>query len=214
MTKAATTSKVSGSSRKASATRRLLLPKTGQFITDPSVDLDKVNRRIRKELETNLAASQAVKKAYSTIESPRDYASWEELLKNLIVDRKFAITSEQAVKMLDKGLPAKLVPDLIQTLGVAATELSYLIGLDRSTVTRLKQNDKPLPMHSAESILRLVEVKQLAAEVFGSTDTADKWLNKPHPMFGSKPPLAETRSSYGAQHVKDVLLAIKYGGVV
>lgn len=207
MSKPAAAVKVARTSRGTSAARGLMLPNTGKFVVPGHESIGKVAVKVPKSTVTVEAELyKAIAKGATAV--------WDSLIKHLRVDEQVSITPVLARNLLDIGMPARLVSDLTETLGVSASELSYLMDIDRSTVTRLKQNDKPVPMHSAESILRLVEVKQLATEVFGSAEKASKWLNKPHPMFGSRPPLGEVRSSYGAQHVKDVLLATKYGGVV
>ncbi len=69
-------------------------------------------------------------------------------------------------------------------------------------------------MHSAESVLRLLELDQMAADTFESEAEASQWLRRPHPMLDGETPLESARTSYGAQRVKDILLAIQYGGVV
>ena len=66
----------------------------------------------------------------------------------------------------------------------------------------------------ADSVLRLIELQELAEEVFGDQEAAKTWLHKPHPLFGEMQPVEIAKSSYGAQRVKQVLVAIKYGGVV
>ena len=58
------------------------------------------------------------------------------------------------------------------------------------------------------------DIKQLANEVFASEAEAWLWLNRPHPMFDDRSPLQAAETSSGADHVKEVLLSIKYGGVV
>lgn len=142
-------------------------------------------------------------------------ASWYELL------RAFAkggfsnnLSNDYAVQLLDAGMPARLVPELTEKLGLTKTELSVLMGLDRSTATRLSSADKTVPAHSSEVVLRLLELHEMAVDVFGSEASGREWLNKPHPSFGGEPPIKDARSSYGADKVKEVLTAIKYGGAV
>lgn len=234
MSKHAAAPKAGKTARRTSATRGHVLSSTGEFaipgrgatikVKTQSGAIQEAVAKTTKSAKAAAAAAVALEKklARRVSDEPSEpfaksssaYGVWDTLLTHLSVDQPVSITPVLARNLLDIGLPARLVTGLTEMLGVSSTDLSYLMDIDRSTVTRLKQGDRVVPMHSAESILRLLEIKQLATEVFGSPETASKWLSKPHPLFGSKPPIGEIRSSYGAQHVKDVLLAIKYGGVV
>lgn len=62
--------------------------------------------------------------------------------------------------------------------------------------------------------LRLRELVSLARETFETPEEANDWMNQPHPMLYGATPLECTKSSVGALRVKDVLVAIKHGGVV
>jgi len=68
---------------------------------------------------------------------------------------------------------------------------------------------------SRTSLRRLkIELESLAKETFDTADEAARWLRHSHPMLGGVTPLECAKSSDGAERVKDVLLAIKYGNVV
>lgn len=58
------------------------------------------------------------------------------------------------------------------------------------------------------------ELYDLVIQVFATESKALEWLQRPHPVLGGSTPLAVTSTSIGAQRVKGVLAAIKYGGVV
>ena len=73
--------------------------------------------------------------------------------------------------------------------------------------------DEILPLHAAESMLRLLEMRRLAEDTFGSSQEADAWMRRPHPMLEGEAPLECAKSAFGAQRVKDMLMALKYGGI-
>lgn len=58
------------------------------------------------------------------------------------------------------------------------------------------------------------DLERLAVDTFETSDEAAQWLLKPHPLLDGKPPLQVARTEVGAQRVKGILIAIKYGGVV
>lgn len=58
------------------------------------------------------------------------------------------------------------------------------------------------------------ELYELAIEVFATEAEALEWLQRPHPILDGSTPLEIALTPTGAQRVKGVLAAIKYGGVV
>lgn len=140
--------------------------------------------------------------------------TWDGLLAQMKDRHRVHFTHWQTKSLLEGGMPARMVPEISEMLGVGLTELAKLMEIDRSTVARLRSDNRSVPTHCAETVLRLIEIQQIATDAFGSLEEASKWLNEPHPLFDLKTPLLEAKSSFGAQHVKDMLIAIKYGGVV
>ena len=114
------------------------------------------------------------------------------------------IGNDLAYKILKVGITSKALEPVIA---------SYL-DLDRGTVNRLVAKDQLLPTHAAENVLRFLELDAMAAETFATEAEASAWLSRPHPMLEGETPLAAAQTSFGGQRVKDILLAIKYGGVV
>lgn len=57
-------------------------------------------------------------------------------------------------------------------------------------------------------------IMRLAFEVFDSEADATRWLASPHPMLDGETPLVAAQSAHGAERVKDILMAIKYGSSV
>ena len=92
-------------------------------------------------------------------------------------------------------------------------ELAELTGLSCRQVNRLSTNKLSLPAHAAEMTLRLLEVHEMAVDVFGSRANACAWLSSPHPLLEDECPRSAMKTSYGAARVKDLLVATKYGGV-
>jgi putative toxin-antitoxin system antitoxin component (TIGR02293 family) len=60
----------------------------------------------------------------------------------------------------------------------------------------------------------LVELAKMANDIFASEEDAFAWMRKSHPMLDGDSPFQAAKTSFGAQSVKDILLAIKYGGAV
>ena len=99
-------------------------------------------------------------------------------------------------------------------LGVGKGAVADMLEIDRGTAARWASKDQPLPTHAAEGVLRMIELDQLAIDTFETEAEAMQWLRKPHPMLDGDDPLTAARTSFGAQRVKDILVAVRYGGVV
>ncbi len=59
----------------------------------------------------------------------------------------------------------------------------------------------------------LSDLDQLAAETFQTPDEASEWMSRPHPMLEGQAPLQAAQTDQGFQRVKEILVAIRYGGV-
>ena len=59
----------------------------------------------------------------------------------------------------------------------------------------------------------IVAIRAVAAEVFGSTEKAERWMNT-YNLVLNAPPVDLLNSEVGINELKKILNAIKYGGVV
>jgi putative toxin-antitoxin system antitoxin component (TIGR02293 family) len=122
--------------------------------------------------------------------------------------------SEKAVSILRQGISSKAIEPLSDLFGVGKGDFAAYLDLDRTTALRRANKDQALPMHAAEGVLRLLELEAMATDTFESDDAAHGWLRRPHPMLEGECPLEAAKTSFGTRRVKDMLVAIKYGGVV
>lgn len=120
----------------------------------------------------------------------------------------------QAHAIVKRGISSRTLTPLGEYLGLGKGAVAAYLDLDRVTATRKAAKDEMLPTHAAESMLRLLELDRFAEETFETAEEAATWLRKPHPMLDGEAPLECAKSGYGAQRVKDILVAVKYGGVV
>ena len=127
---------------------------------------------------------------------------------------RIRLDNASAYKLVRQGISSKVVAPLGEFLGLGKTTIAAYLDLDRSTTSRRAAKDQVLPTHAAEGVVRLLELDQMACDTFESDAEASGWLRQPHPMLDGETPLEAAKTGYGAQRVKDILLAIKYGGVV
>lgn len=124
------------------------------------------------------------------------------------------LPSATAHAILRRGVPSRSLPLLGEYLGIGKGVLADLVGMDRATASRKVASDQPLPIHAAERVLRLLELQYQAEDTFETPAAASAWLRRGHEMLGGETPLDWAQSWYGTQRVKELLVALKYGGVV
>jgi putative toxin-antitoxin system antitoxin component (TIGR02293 family) len=126
--------------------------------------------------------------------------------------RSFQDVPTHGHQLIRQGLSSRIIEPVSQYLGLGKGVLAQYMDLDRGTATRLTAKGQDLPPHAAESLLRLVEIHDMAADVFATQADASAWLRTPHPLLDNEMPLDAIKTSYGAQLVKNLLMSTKYGG--
>jgi putative toxin-antitoxin system antitoxin component (TIGR02293 family) len=124
------------------------------------------------------------------------------------------LSAKQAYGIVKMGIPSRSLEPLSDHLRIGKSAVAGVLGMDRATATRKVAKDEVLPTYAAESMLRVLELDAMARDVFETEDEAAAWLQQPHPMLDGETPLDCAKSGFGAERVKDILNAIKYGGVV
>ncbi len=130
------------------------------------------------------------------------------------LSQSMPLPSATAQAILRRGVPSRSLPLLGEYLGIGKGVLADLVGIDRATASRKVASDQPLPLHAAERVLRLLELQYQAEDTFESPAAASAWLRRGHEMLEGETPLEWAQSWYGAQRVKELLAALKFGGVV
>jgi putative toxin-antitoxin system antitoxin component (TIGR02293 family) len=126
--------------------------------------------------------------------------------------RDFTVVPTKGHQVIKRGISSRVIEPVSQYLGLGKGALAEFMDLDRGTATRLSSKGQDLPSHAAETLLRLLEIHDMAADVFATEDGASTWLRTPHPLLDSERPLDAAKTSYGAQTVKNLLMSTKYGG--
>jgi putative toxin-antitoxin system antitoxin component (TIGR02293 family) len=156
-------------------------------------------------------------------------SSWQAIVKDLApgpsrkgsakkgeVDVIFTptISAEMGYRIVKHGISSRVLDNVAIYLDLGKAEVATYLDMDRTTAQRKAARGEPLPTHAAEGLLRILELEQMAADTFSTPEEAALWLRRPHPMLDNEAPLACAKSAFGAQRVKDILVALKHGGVV
>lgn len=121
-------------------------------------------------------------------------------------------SSAMGYAIVKRGVPSRALLPLGEYLGLDRGALADCLGLDRATARRKITQGKPLPIHAAESMLRLLELSCLAEDTFEAPEAAFAWLRRGHPMLDDETPLDWARSAHGSVRVKEILFALQFGG--
>ena len=124
------------------------------------------------------------------------------------------LSAGQAYAIVKRGVPSAVLAPLNAFLDLGKGAAADYLDLGRAAATRKVARNEPLPTHAADSLLRLLELDGIAREAFESPEEAAGWLRRAHPMLDGESPLSCAKSGFGTQRVKEILAAIKYGGVV
>ena len=89
-------------------------------------------------------------------------------------------------------------------------DFAVIAGTSARTLSRLKP-DQNSPQQAAEVTISLMRAFEKAKEIFGSQDTAVKWLKSPNNVLGGITPVQAMSSRFGAEEVMDILGRIEYG---
>lgn len=158
--------------------------------------------------------SAALSALWALLDAPGQGEPQAPPTRVMVGARLAGLSSVGACKLLKRGISSQAIGQLGDYLGLGKGVVAEYLDLDRSTANRRVAKGQLLPIHSAESVLRLLELGQMAADTFETEDEASAWLRRSHPMLDGDSPLEAAKTSFGAQRVKDILIAIRYGGVV
>jgi putative toxin-antitoxin system antitoxin component (TIGR02293 family) len=129
-------------------------------------------------------------------------------------DAATMLDADKASQLIRAGLRAGLLDDLMLLLGLEKKEqLSQVLSVTSANLWRWQRENKPLPSHVVEQILRAMQLQLFAVDVFGSVEAARTWLQTLHSSLDGMAPSAYANNDFGAQKVRGMLASLKYGGV-
>lgn len=107
------------------------------------------------------------------------------------------------------GIPIGALNRAIDRGLIKQDEVRYV--LPERTYRGRRQRNEPLSRDESDKFARLLQAVELAAETFGSTEKAHKWLRQPKRRFGGRTPISMLDTSQGAIAVEDMLTQIAHG---
>lgn len=115
-----------------------------------------------------------------------------------------------AAARVEEGIPAEILTDVQERLGLDQRGLARVLGVSTSTLGRRKPGERLSPSVS-ERALRVARLAEIAARVLGGPDEARDWMNESNPALGDAAPVETARTEPGARLVERLLGEIEYG---
>lgn len=114
------------------------------------------------------------------------------------------------VAAIRKGLPAKAIDFIMESVDTSQTELAVNLKIPERTLIRRKQEGTLSPDESAK-LVRVARTMERAQEVFGGIDAAKSWLKASNTALDGASPISLLDTDVGAESVLDTLGRIQHG---
>lgn len=115
--------------------------------------------------------------------------------------------------LVTNGLDVKNTLSFLKTYRILnRDQLLRAIGISERTLQRATaDNPKKLDPNASDRALRLALITELASDVLGSRESAEKWLSEPAMGLEQRKPIELLQSTEGAELVKTLLTRMDYG---
>jgi len=114
------------------------------------------------------------------------------------------------LESIDQGLPAALVTEVEEKLGIEPEKMAALLDISLRTLKRRRESGALTPVES-ERLYRIARLFRTATEVFESEEEARSWLTRPQMRLGGEVPLEIARLEPGAREAERLLGRIEHG---
>ena len=110
-----------------------------------------------------------------------------------------------------KGVSYNAIEQLGKALGASNKELSSLLSIPTSTLTRRKAQGR-LRTDESDRVVRFASLKDKATGLMlGDNDAALTWLRTPLDVLGNETPLEHATTELGAREVEDLMGRLEHG---
>lgn len=118
----------------------------------------------------------------------------------------------QRINMIRVGVDASMFVRASEYYEMPRAKLAKIIGMSSATADRKIKAGGKLGPSESERLARIALIEAEAEQVFGSSESAKRWLLSSNLTFGESP-LSLLDTDAGAGEVRKALSAIAYGGV-
>jgi len=120
------------------------------------------------------------------------------------------MTSIEKMDVTRKGISKNALEQLKDKSGFDYDQLSWILGVARTTLLNKKGTDK-FPPSLSEKIMSLADLYSFGYEIFGSPEEFNQWIFQSLPALGGKAPYAFLDNQYGREEIRNLIGRIAYG---
>jgi putative toxin-antitoxin system antitoxin component (TIGR02293 family) len=140
--------------------------------------------------------------------------------QDLTYSEIYSAQPQERILMVKQGVPAYLVVDISQSMGITKESLFTTLGLPKSTVDKKIAANQPLPADQAERVFgmaKLVGQVQVMVEQSGEPKGFDAarwvagWLATPSPALGGATPASYMDTAEGQELVSGLIAKMQSG---
>jgi putative toxin-antitoxin system antitoxin component (TIGR02293 family) len=124
--------------------------------------------------------------------------------------RQLSKNTPQALSNIMTGFSPDVLTALASGYAVPQHTIQTILGVTDGTLDR-RRKAGTLSDTESDSVLRLVSLFDLAANVLGGDEQAKRWLTNQQHVLGNVTPLELAKTSVGSDYVRSVLNALEYG---
>ncbi|MEB2774769.1 antitoxin Xre/MbcA/ParS toxin-binding domain-containing protein [Algoriphagus sp. D3-2-R+10] len=114
---------------------------------------------------------------------------------------------EVAVSFHDTG-------ELFDFLDFTQQDVSEMLEVDPSTLSRWRKEDRKLTKMLTKSILEIDQVIAKGIRIFGTEELLSQWLHTQNTSLGDQKPAALLKNPYGIDRVDEAMEAMSWGSIL
>ena len=120
-------------------------------------------------------------------------------------------TELDLVRAAAAGVSVAAVRNLQRHLRFSNREMSAVLSISESTLTRREKSQQPLTRDESEKAIQLSALVAHGLEVFENEPGFYDWLHTENPALGKITPLSLLDSALGREQVRSILYRIQHG---
>lgn len=103
---------------------------------------------------------------------------------------------------------------LFSYLDYSQQDISQMLEVDPSTLSRWRKEDRKLTKILTKSILEMDQVIAKGIRIFGSEELLSQWLHTSNSSLGGQKPASLMKSPYGTDRVNEAMEAMSWGSIL
>jgi putative toxin-antitoxin system antitoxin component (TIGR02293 family) len=104
--------------------------------------------------------------------------------------------------------------ELFDFLDFTQQDVSEMLEVDPSTLSRWRKEDRKLTKMLTKNILEMDQVIAKGIRIFGTEELLSQWLHTENTSLGDQKPATLMKNPYGISHVNEAMEAMSWGAIL